>query len=242
MAKQLSPSLIALGFSMALVVAPVIAHAQNEPPPPPPPGYTVQVQVQPGQPPPVVVQPPPPQAQPGQVVVVQPQPGQVMVQPMPGQAPGQVYYAPPGYYPPPAAPPRGPKKIDWEEGEPIPPGYHAVTRARVGLVAGGASMFGATYLISILVGSVMQDTSGHNGYSLLIPVAGPFVEMRYSGYASVDVVLALDGLAQAAGLAMLIAGIAAPKTVLVRDFAGVTLMPKPIFGQNSAGFGLAGAF
>jgi hypothetical protein len=232
MAMQLSQPLIALGLAAAIMAAPAVARAQNEPQAPPG-GYTVQVQVQPGQPPPVV-QPPP------QQVVVQP--GQVVVQPAPGQPPpGQVYYAPPGYYPPPAAGPRKPKKIDWEEGEPIPPGYHTATRVRTGLVAGGASMFGVAYLLSVVVGSVMEDVK-HNGYPLLIPVAGPFVEMKYSSYASASVVLALDAIVQAAGLGMLIGGIAAPKTVLVPDVAGVQLVPRPIIGQNNAGFGLVGSF
>src|SRR5262249_19590375 len=103
---------------------------------------------------------------------------------------------PPGYTtaPPPAAPPpgygyglpgqpipipAGPKRMDYEEGEPIPPGYHKRTHIRKGLVAGGAAMFGAVYVMSVLIGGVGDAvcTAGKsdckNGYrDLYIPLAG----------------------------------------------------------------------
>ncbi len=77
----------------------------------------------------------------------------------------------------------GPRVIkDWQEGEPIPPGYHPSTRVRTGLVVGGATMFGASYLISVLIAAVGQDSCNYLGCSndaapLFIPVVGPFVTM-----------------------------------------------------------------
>jgi hypothetical protein len=136
---------------------------------------------------------------------------------------------------------------DWEEGQPIPPGYHAKTKIRAGLVGAGAGLLGGFWLITALPSVVIADVS-HNGSVALgaIPLAGPFALIPQSGgYASVDFVLVFDGLIQVAGAAMLIAGIAAPKTVLVRDDIAkvVKYLPKPVaIGKNGAGVGLAGTF
>lgn len=123
----------------------------------------------------------------------------------------------------------GPREItSWEEGDPIPPGYHPDTRARKGLIIGGAVTFGVFYLISALVGAVALDCQSTFSNSscgglgvLLIPAAGPFIAI---GTAKADgggaAILVIDGLAQAGGLAMLILGIALPKTVLVRNDIG----------------------
>ena len=55
--------------------------------------------------------------------------------------------------------------------------------------------------------------------------------------------LSIDGLAQAAGAGMLIGGIAAPRTVLIRNEVGLNLVPMPItFGTKGAGVGFNGSF
>jgi hypothetical protein len=156
----------------------------------------------------------------------------------------QPAYPPPAYY---APQPAGPLRItDWEPGEPIPKGYHQVTRIRTGLVVGGAVTFGVVYLLTALGGAIASDAGGHDAKPLLIPVAGPFAVLGGSQYATLDFFLVLDGIVQAGGLAMLIAGIAAPRSELIRDNVGkttFTLRPSPMtFGQNSAGFGLKGTF
>jgi hypothetical protein len=175
--------------------------------------------------------------------------------PPPGDNP--TYYAPPGAYAPapppgyyPAQPqyaPAGPRVInDWEEGQPIPPGYHPTTKIRTGLVIGGAVLFGVTYITTALIGAAISDvcdSSCRNAKLLLIPVAGPFTLMGSTTTATGNFLLALDGLAQAGGVAMFIAGLAAQKTVLVRNVAGVQVTPMPMnFGRNSAGVGFVGTF
>jgi hypothetical protein len=78
-----------------------------------------------------------------------------------------------------------------------------------------------------------------------IPVAGPFALIpQCGGFASCYLGTVVDGLAQVAGLAMLIAGIAAPRTVLVRnDIGKLNIHPTPmVLGKNAAGFGLAATF
>jgi hypothetical protein len=163
-------------------------------------------------------------------------------------------YEPGGYYVPPSVAQSGPRRInDWEEGEPIPPGYHSVGRIRKGLVIGGAVTFGVTYLLSALVGAAVNDISvatggtGRSAKLLLIPVFGPFTLLGSTISATGQFGLVLDGLAQTAGVGMFIAGLAWPKMVLVRnDLAGnkkFELKPMPMrFGQNSGGFGVVGSF
>ncbi len=163
----------------------------------------------------------------------------------------QAYYAPPGAYAPP------PIITDWEPGQAIPKGYHPSTRIRKGLVIGGAVTFGVVYLLTALAGAVTSDVgdvtcgSGCSGGTrsaklLLIPVGGPFALVGATGSATADFFLVLDGVAQAGGLAMLIAGLAAPQPILVRDVAknvDLKLMPTPMmFGATGAGFGLRGTF
>lgn len=143
----------------------------------------------------------------------------------------------------------GPRVIkDYEEGEPIPPGYHAESRVRTGLVVGGAVTFGVLYLISALTGAAINDvnkaTSSNNdsGDFLFVPVAGPFLQMTKTESSTGNVFLAIDGIAQAAGATMLIVGLTSPKTVLVRnDLGQVQLMPMRM-GKDGTGLGLVGTF
>jgi hypothetical protein len=181
--------------------------------------------------------------------------------PYPPQAyPPQAYppqgYAPPVYImPAPQQAPAGPRKItDWEEGEPIPPGYHKVTHVRLGLVIGGAVTFGVTYLFTAFAGALVSVSDIGNATNcgmscasakpLLVPVAGPWIVLPHSDTATGSFFLVLDGLVQVAGLGMLIGGIAAQKTDLVRDAVGkVEVQPTPlVFDNKGAGFGFKGTF
>jgi hypothetical protein len=52
-----------------------------------------------------------------------------------------------------------------------------------------------------------------------------------------------DGVLQAAGAAMLIAGLVSPKRVMVPDDAKVHIVPVPVrLGKAGAGVGIAGTF
>lgn len=175
-------------------------------------------------------------------------PGSAHAQDPNAPPPGGYYVPPPApgaYYAPPAAY-QGPRVItDWDDGQPIPAGYHQSTRIRTGLVVGGAVLFGVCYLMTAISGAIASDVGGNHTRSaklLLIPVAGPFSVLS-TGSTTADLFLALDGLAQAGGVAMLIAGIAAPKTVLVRDASNVKIKPVPMtFGGNGGGLGVVGTF
>ena len=165
---------------------------------------------------PVYTAPPPPNGQQGGEYVA----------PIQGQGQGQVQQQPQPIYVQQQPVMAGPREITtWEEGDPIPPGYHPDTRVRKGLIIGGAVTFGVFYLISALVGAVALDCNSVTSSNacgglgvLLIPAAGPFIAL---GTAKPDgggaAILVIDGVAQAGGLAMLILGIAIPRTVLVRN-------------------------
>jgi hypothetical protein len=208
------------------------AAAQTPAAPPAAAAPTVVVVQQPGygQPPPGYGQPPPGYAPPGY-----------------GQPPPGAYYAPaPGY----AAAPMGPRVIDYEEGDAIPPGYRPGTRIRKGLVIGGAVMLGASYLLSIMVAGIGQlitnvDAPGTKDYGpVLIPVVGPFIGIGTTHASTGGAFgLAFLGVAQTAGLGMLIGGIAAPQPVLVRnEVGGVKFTVAPQIGASSAGMGIVGSF
>src|SRR3954469_8973442 len=54
----------------------------------------------------------------------------------------------------------GPRMIkDWDENQPIPPGYHRDTRVRKGLVIGGAILFGVPYLYSAGFAAIGDDVT-----------------------------------------------------------------------------------
>lgn len=175
-------------------------------------------------------QPPP---QPGQPYYpAQPAP---QGQPYPGQpAPqGQPYYPQPGQpydpnQPPPAYPPP-------TYAAPMPPQRVPIRyelRPRYGLIAGGASMLGAMYLITAIAGlatvaasDIAREVGCDGGagcptaaWPLFVPVAGPFIQMGYlsgAGANTARVLLAFDGMVQLGGLAMIIAGSLARKKVPV---------------------------
>jgi hypothetical protein len=138
---------------------------------------------------------------------------------------------------------------DWQEGEPIPPGYHPVQRVRKGPVIAGACTFGILYLISVLVAAAGTDVSNSTNtnnsvWGLYVPVVGPFITMTQSSTAVGNVFLVIDGAGQAAGAVLLLYGIVSPQTVLVRDDYGrPKLLPQPmLFGKSGGGIGLTGTF
>ncbi|TXH22701.1 MAG: hypothetical protein E6Q99_08810 [Elusimicrobia bacterium] len=91
-------------------------------------------------------------------------------------------------------------------------------RPRIGLAIAGGAVFGGLYLASTIVASFIDDKS------LAVPIVGPFIEMGMlasasgsssssSSLAPVQFALFMNGLAQAAGVAMLIAGLATKQKV-----------------------------
>jgi hypothetical protein len=140
----------------------------------------------------------------------------------------------------------GPRTIkDWNDGDPIPPGYHAAQRTRTGLIVGGSLMFALPYLFSTLVAAGYSDANGGSGgdNALYLPGVGPLIQMTNTSSALGNVVLAMDGALQCGGIAMLIYGIANPKTVLVRNDLATAPVVMPIrMGKDGYGVGLVAHF
>jgi len=147
-------------------------------------------------------------------------------------------------------------ELPYEDGDPIPPGYKLRRQARRGLVIAGSIVTGVPYAFSVTgaVGANFEDSSGF----LLIPVLGPWLMLASGGandedcstatgyYCSGDqsglrAILVLDGLAQAAGATMFIAGIAMPRKRLVRSDVTIGMAPAS-FGRGSYGLGAFGSF
>lgn len=206
---------------------------------------------------------PPPESAPPAAAPAQPAPA-----PSPGAAPPQQYQQYPQYPAPPyASAPNGqyvaplsqttqpvyvpqsvalsgPRMIkDWRDGDPIPWGYHREERVRKGAVISGSILFGVTYGYSLFFAAIGEDIdSNNNGAApLAIPVLGPFITMKNSDSTTLNYMLALDGLAQAAGAALIIHGIVSPKAVLVRNDLGVSFMPAPM-GKDGQGLVMMGRF
>ncbi|MGD0674634.1 MAG: hypothetical protein ABSC94_04405 [Polyangiaceae bacterium] len=134
---------------------------------------------------------------------------------------------------------------DWPDGAQPPPGYRWTTHTRKGPIIAGAVVLGVLWGLTAIGGGACTDISRDTSCSwLYLPVLGPFAELASSGSATGSVFLVMDGLGQAAGLALLIYGISSPASVLVRnDVLMKHLLPMPmLLGKNGSGFGLAGTF
>jgi hypothetical protein len=208
-----------LGPGTALAQQPAAPGTEYQPypPPQPPPGQPY------GQPPPNYGQPPPgqPYGQPPPNYGQPPQPGAEM----PGQPQGQ-----PNLYTPPPPPQR--VVLRYED------------RHNMGLVIAGASVLGGSYLFfGFMPGAIATASCGNNTgcdtlWPLFIPIAGPFIEIARAG-TSYAPLLVLDGLAQASGLALLIAGLATTHKVPVYSERAMVL---PFSTAGGAGLRAVGRF
>jgi len=183
-----------------------------------------------------------------QVQEVQPAPPEAVA--VPGtktQYVAPLYQTTQGTYVPQSVAISGPRLIkDWDETRPIPAGYHAEMRSRVGLITGGAILFAVPYLFSALSGAVAADSNRWNGgnpaAAMFVPVAGPIIQIGRSDSATLDLVLILDGIAQAAGLTMLIVGLVSPKKVLVRNDLGTLGVAPLMLPSGGGGLAVLGSF
>lgn len=141
-----------------------------------------------------------------------------------------------------------PRYIPYTEGDPIPDGYERDTRVRKGLVIGGAVTLGVLWGVTAIFGGIFTDLGSLGGDAyvpLFIPAVGPFiaVETMHTDVAG-GAVLIIDGVAQTAGLAMFIAGLAAQEQVLRRTVAnGIDVELTPlVMPEQHYGLGLRGSF
>ncbi|MDI3281876.1 hypothetical protein [Polyangium sp. 15x6] len=234
--RKYATHLGAVAFGVGLLGAPATPSAQSQKAPaaPPPPAAAAPA---PAPPPPGAAAPlppgtPPPGAQPGQPPYPYPYP-------YPYGQPGYPYPPPPpGYGYPPAAP------AETEERKPVmpykgglvPPGYVLEERIRKGLVIGGSVVFGTFYLFSA-AGAAAAESTRTPWAALYVPVIGPFIVAGAGNFSGSDnyarPLFIFDGLVQAGGVAMLVAGIVAKQKVLVRE--DLAAGPEFFVGPRSVG-------
>jgi len=142
----------------------------------------------------------------------------------------------------------GPREIDAVDEDAPPAGYRAETRARKGLIIGGAVTFGSLYMISALAAAAGADANRGETNPLAamwVPGVGPFIQLASTTSSTAKVFLTIDGLAQTSGLVMLVYGLASPKSVFVRNDLAQSkpkIMPVPIVTASGGGAGVVGTF
>jgi hypothetical protein len=152
--------------------------------------------------------------------------------------PPPVYAPPPPIYPPPPPTyyyPQQPLMI-------APPRFHYEEKRNWGLATAGLLVFGVSWTVNASVAYVAQE-----GY-LAIPVAGPIIEAAKVGGGSCGfdcglnrmavAGLVFDGLVEAAGAAMAIAGMATKHKVKVFDKIAIA----PVANGQTFGVAAAGRF
>jgi hypothetical protein len=149
-------------------------------------------------------------------------------------------------------------ELPYEEGQPIPPGYHLVKQNRRGLIIAGSITTGVMWVFGLMaaVGNDFKDNTG----LLVIPVVGPWallatdtardkscgttangIDVCTESKAGLRAVLVLDGIVQTAGAAMFISGFAFPRARLIRNDVTVSFVPTT-FGNGGYGVGAIGRF
>jgi hypothetical protein len=242
----------AASLALAFTLVAASAAAQPGPPatPPPgalpaappgapsakPPGAPAQPPAGYGQPPPGYAPPPAGYQQPpagyGQPPPGYGQPPQGGYYPPPGygQPPQGGYYPPPGYYYPPPGAMMPVLTLPYEEGDPIPQGFAVRSRANRSLIIAGSITFGAPYLISALVAATVVSADSNNGGELaplFAPVVGPFIAIGTAhAEGAATFWLIFDGLAQAGGVAMFIAGLTMEEKYLQRTPPHASIKPE----------------
>jgi hypothetical protein len=152
-------------------------------------------------------------------------------QPPPGYAaPQGGYYPPPGAYYPYSASMMPGLTLPYKDGDPIPQGFAVRSRANRPLVTAGAITFGVPYLVSALLASAVVSFDSKNADEaapLFVPIAGPFITLGIAAADGADAFwLILDGLTQAGGAAMFIAGLTMREKYLQHTATHANLEPE----------------
>jgi hypothetical protein len=145
-------------------------------------------------------------------------------------------------------------ELPYEEGEPIPQGYRLVEQKRRGLIIAGSLTAGIPWVFSVTAATA-ANFDNKAGY-LVVPVLGPWLmllsggakdrecasnEFCESSRSGTRAVLVFDGLAQTAGAAMFVIGMAVPRKRLLRSDVTVSVLPTPL-GRDGYGLGAVGTF
>ena len=114
--------------------------------------------------------------------------------------------------------------------DPIPQGFNVRSRANRSLIIAGSITFGAPYLISALVAATVVSADSNSGGQfapMFAPVVGPFITIGTAHAEGAGTFwLIFDGLAQAGGVAMFIAGMTMEEKYLQRTPAHASVKPE----------------
>ena len=141
--------------------------------------------------------------------------------------------------------------------KPIPPGFHVEEQPPSSLILVGGVIFGVSHGLvffegakAVLAGSSYKGCPA-NGW-LMLPVGGPFIVADKQGgerspcrnpEGIASGMYTLDGLIQVIGAGLLVAGLGAPRQVVVKDAAKSNWQVVPWHvGASSAGVNLIGTF
>src|SRR5262245_3375922 len=123
------------------------------------------------------------------------------------------------------APPEERPAFPYEPGDRVPPGYHVEHGFHTPMLACGGVLLAFNYALSVvaaradvsLVDATFEDeASGRNMQPLYVPVIGPFIALGGKGWvAEEQALLALDGVAQLGGFALMMAGLWVRESYLV---------------------------
>jgi hypothetical protein len=156
--------------------------------------------------------------------------------------PPQPYPYPYPYGPPPTPPP--PTTLPYNEGDPVPAGYHVESRVRRGPIIAGTIMAGTTYVVNLMVADIDDNDGDHDDRStwLYVPGVGTwaYVDDACDNERDGCSFVIMHSLTHSIGLAMIIYGIAAPKQVLARDTAALRI--TPYLARSTSGIAATGVF
>jgi hypothetical protein len=120
--------------------------------------------------------------------------------------------------------------LPYEDGDPVPAGFNVRSRANRSLIIAGSITFGAPYLISALVAATVVSADSNSGGEfapLFVPIVGPFITIGTAHAEGAGTFwLIFDGLAQAGGAAMFIAGLTMQEKYLQRAPVHASLQPE----------------
>jgi hypothetical protein len=176
--------------------------------------------------------------------------------PQPVYPPGAYPTPPPGWGPPapqgtdptvmgPDGRPRSlPLEMPYDPDKGVPPGYRIGEKRRIPLAIAGGVTFGAIWVASCIAGGIMLDND-EDGAPMYVPVLGPVITIGTARTSPAGTTaLVFDAVAQAAGVAMFIAGMATSQQVLKYQFgpSEVSFTPFAAPTESGAVGGFTGTF
>ena len=146
-----------------------------------------------------------------------------------------------------------PRQMVYQQGQPIPPGYHVEHRTRYGLAISGSILFGLTYVPT--AAAAWYDT-GERTPLYAVPILGPLLVIPaktknycvesdhnpcfdFSGF--ITAFFIADAVVQAAGAIMAVRGFLGRDVLIRNETAQATLIPGPV-GSTGYGAWLTGRF